>query len=202
VTPGRIIPALIGAILLAVVVDAAAAYPKPAAVPTRWELDFKPGPLRLYVDPVDRRAYWYLSYTVTNRTRDDQIWAPTMVLFTDAGEILPSGEGVAARVEESIRELLGNALLETQNEVIGDLYQGREHEKDGLAVWPASNTSVNEMALFVGGLSGETARVRNPVTGDELILRKTLQRNYLVRGDALPRGSRPIEMVSQEWVMR
>jgi hypothetical protein len=178
------------------------AYPTPAAVPYRWQLDIKPGELRLYVDPVDGNAYWYFVYTVTNKSGRDQIWAPTMVMFTDVGEIVSSGATVPSRVEESIRDLLGNPLLQTQNEVIGDLLQGREHARDGLAVWPAGRLDVNELTLFIGGLSGETARVRNPATGDSLILRKTLQRNYLIRGEALARGSKPIELASQEWVLR
>ncbi|MCP3905336.1 MAG: hypothetical protein GY715_17045 [Planctomycetes bacterium] len=181
---------------------AAQAHPDPASIPYRWELDFKPGPLRLYVDPIDGAAYWYFTYQILNRTGSDQVWAPTLVLFTDAGEILASGREVRPRIEESIRELLGNPLMETQNEIIGDLLQGREHARDGLVVWPAEETAVNEMSVFIGGLSGETARVRNPSTGEEIILRKTLQRDYLVRGDALARGSKPVELRGQRWVLR
>ena len=178
------------------------APPKPAAVPLRWELRFDPGDLRLHIDPVTDRAYWYFNYSVTNLTGRDQIWAPSFVLFTDAGEILPSGRSVPARVQERIREMLRNPLLRTQNESIGDLLQGREHALDGLVVWPADSPGVNEISLFVSGISGETARVMNPATGESVILRKTLQRGYLVRGEALARGGRPVEFRRQEWVMR
>ena len=123
-------------------------------------------------------------------------------LFTDVGDILYSGRGVPSRLEESIRDLLGNPLLETQTEIIGDLLQGPEHERDGVVVWPAANLSVNEMSLFVAGLSGETARVDNPMSHEKIILRKTLQRDYLVPGDAKPRGSRPIGLVEERWVLR
>lgn len=200
----RRIPAALAAVLLPVLVFACTvlAYPKPAAVPYRWELNFDPGPLRLYVDSIDGRTYWYFTYSVTNGTGEDQIWAPALVLFTDVGEILPAGRGVTARVEESIRDLLGNPLLETQNEVIGDILQGKEHARDGLAVWPADRVDVNEVSMFVSGLSGETARIRNPVTLEELILRKTLQRDYLIPGEASALGSRPIGLVSQRWILR
>jgi hypothetical protein len=189
-------------LLVLVTLSAAIAYPKPAVVPYRWELDFEPGPLRLYVDPVTGASYWYFTYVVTNRTGDDQIWAPSFVLYTDQGEILSSGEGVPTVIEESVREMIGNPLLEMQNEVIGDLYQGREHAKDGLVVWRAPSTDVNELSLFVSGISGETARVENPISGEELILRKTLQRDYLIRGDATARGSDPVELVDERWVLR
>ena len=57
-------------------------------------------------------------------------------------------------------------------------------------------------SLFIAGTSGETARVKNPIDGSEVILRKTMQRDYLSPGDATARGSEPAQLVSQEWVMR
>jgi hypothetical protein len=189
-------------LLLSAMLSAAIAYPKPAAVPYRWELDFEPGSLRLFVDPVSGESYWYFTYVVTNRTGRDQIWAPSFVLYTDQGEILTSGMDVPTFIENAVRDMLGNPLLEMQNEIIGDLYQGREHAKDGLVVWRAPSTDVNELSLFVSGISGETARVENPISGEELILRKTLQRDYLIRGDAAARGSDPVEMIDERWVLR
>jgi hypothetical protein len=188
------------AVLLAA--GAALAYPKPAPVPPRWELEFKPGELRLYVDPNEGQTYWYFTYMVTNRTGRDQVWAPVFDLFTDAGEILRSGREVPSRVAADIKELLGNEFLEHQNEIIGDIYHGRDHAKEGLVVWPARRTDVNEISLFIAGTSGETAVVVNPLTGERVLLRKTLQRDYLIPGDALPRGSKPVELKTQHWVMR
>ncbi len=178
------------------------AYPKPAAVPYRWELQFEPGDLRLYQDPVDASSYWYLNYKVTNRTGRQQVWAPGFTLYTDGGEILSSGRDVPARVTDAIVELLGNPLLVTQNEIIGEIQHGRENARESLAVWPARNLQVNQISLFVSGMSGETATVENPVTGDRVLLRKTLQRDYLVSGDVVPRGSLPVPLVAQTWVMR
>lgn len=195
----RVLAAALAALVLAC---GAGAFPEPATVPYRWELRFTPGPFRLYTDPIDNVSYWYFTYTVTNLTGQDQIWAPSFVLYTDVGEILPSGRGVPTRAEESIRDLLGNPLLETQQEVIGDIFQGRENERDALVVWPARNTNVNEISMFIGGLSGETAGVVHPVTGGMTILRKTLERDYLIPGSALARGSKPIELVADRWIFR
>jgi hypothetical protein len=180
----------------------AVAFPRPAPVAPRWELEFEPGPLRVYVDPDEGGAYWYFTYKVINRTGGDQVWAPTFVLFTDAGEILPSGRGVPSRVAADIKTLLGNDFLEHQNEVIGEIFYGRDHAKEGLVVWPARHLEVNELSLFIAGASGETAYVVNPITGDDVLLRKTLQRDYLIPGEAIARGSRPIELQEQRWVMR
>jgi len=190
------------ALAVLLVIGSALAYPKPAPIPPRWELEFQPGDLRLYVDPVEDQAYWYFAYVVTNRTGRGRIWAPSFVLFTDAGEILASGRGVASRVASDLQELLGNALLENQNEIIGEIFHGREHAKDGLVIWPARNLDVNEISMFVAGITGETAPVDDPVTGEVIVLRKTLQRDYLVPGDVLPRGSAPIDLVAERWVMR
>jgi hypothetical protein len=180
----------------------AAGYPKPAPVPFRWELNFEAGDLRLYVDEETKDAYWYFTYTVTNRTGKDQLWAPTFVLYTDAGEILQAGRDVPANITEDLLELLGNELLQDQLEIVGDILQGQENAKEGLVVWPAKETKVNDLSMFVAGLSGETARVKNPVTDQEVILRKTLQRDYLIPGNAVARGSQPIEMITQTWILR
>jgi hypothetical protein len=188
------------AVLLAI--SSALAYPRPAAVAPRWELEFEPGEVRLYVDAKDGSKYWYFTYMVTNRTDQNQVWAPTFVLFTDSGEILPSGRAVPSRVAADIRELLGNEFLEHQNEIIGEIFHGRNHAKEGLVVWPARHLEVNEMSLFIAGTSGETASVVNPITGEHVLLRKTLQRDYLIPGEALPRGSKPLELRAQRWVMR
>ena len=190
--------------LLAVLVPVSGllAYPKPARVPYRWELEFQSGDLRLYVDETSGDAYWYFTYQVTNRTGRDQLWAPRCTLFTDAGEIMVSGKGVPVRITRDIRDLLGNDLLENQNEIMDDLLQGPEHARDGVVVWPTREVTVNELTLFVRGVSGETGRVRNPLTGEVVVLYKTIQRDYLIPGDALARGSKPVDLVRQQWILR
>src|SRR5947207_16019200 len=79
-----------------------AAYPKPAPVPYRWGLEFQSGDLRLYIDPASKEGYWFFTYTVTNRTGKDQLWAPSMVLYTDAGEILQSGHEVPTKITKDL----------------------------------------------------------------------------------------------------
>jgi hypothetical protein len=192
----------VAVVAVAITTIAAFGYPKPASVPYLWQLNFEAGDLRLYVDEDTKSRYWYFTYTVTNRTGKDQLWVPNMVLYTDGGEILQAGRDVPSQITEDILDLLGNELLEDQNEVIGDILQGKEHAKEGLVIWPARNTKVTEMSLFVAGISGETARVKNPATGKEVILRKTLQRDYLVPGDAVARGSTPAEFVEETWILR
>ena len=183
-------------------VDSAAAYPVPKPVPTAWELKCTPGVLRLFADPADGKLYWYMTYQVQNASGRDQIWVPDMTLFSDTGVISKAGVGVPGRVSESIRALQGNPLLETQDEIIGDLRQGAEYARDGLAVWPVQNDRANEVSIFVAGLSGETAREFHPVSGEAVILRKSLHLKFMVDGDLEGRLAMPATLMASEWVIR
>lgn len=193
---------VIASLCLFCVLSSAVAYPVPSSFPIRWELEFQPGPLRLYTDELENEHYWYFTYTVINRTGQDRIWAPNFVLFTDAGEIRTSGQDVPNRITNEIYDMLGNELIETQYAILGEILQGREHAKDGLVIWPAKSMSVTELSLFVSGISGETARVTNPISGETQLLRKTLQRNYTIPGNPAARGSKPAEMTEQRWIFR
>ncbi|MEM7229218.1 MAG: hypothetical protein AAF432_10430 [Planctomycetota bacterium] len=175
---------------------------KPSSRPLRWELDFEPGDLRLFVDQSDGSTYLYFTYKVTNNTGQDRTWAPSFILYTDTGEIMKSGEGVPGRLNGELIDLLGNEFLEPQFKIIGDLFQGEGMAREGIVVWPIRDITINELKLFVAGVSGETARTVHPVTKAPIILRKTMQRNYILRGNALARGSKPAELVSTTWVMR
>lgn len=200
--------ALLSAIIGLVAPAAAPAAAPGAAVPTPaaasqfggqldWEIDFKPGDLRLYVDPADGRYYWYFTYTVTNRTERDIVFAPRIELFFDSGEILRSGRGVSTRVVDQLKRLLGDPLLEDQNRIIGDLRVGRENARTGIAVWPAEDQEVTEITLFFQGLSSDRVDVAHPVTGKKVPLYRTLRREYIVPGDPEARGSTPLALAER-----
>jgi hypothetical protein len=178
---------------------AAPASPGAAAVSGQdWELGFAPGDLRLYVDPVDGRRYWYFTYTVTNRTERDLVFAPRIELFMDSGKILRSGRGVPSRTVGQLRKLLGNPLLEDQNRIIGDLRVGKENARTGIAVWPADNLDVTELTLFFQGLSSDRKVVQHPESGDSVSLYRTLRREYTIPGDPEKRGSQALPLDSRK----
>ncbi|MFO0875390.1 MAG: hypothetical protein U0575_15675 [Phycisphaerales bacterium] len=197
-------PLLVAVALAAVAGTAPVAVAAPAAQSafSRWTLDFKPGDLRLYVDPTTKKAYWYMTYRVVNRTGDDRMWAPRFDLLSDDGQIQRSGRDVPSSVSRDLLKLLGNSLLEDQNQVIGQLLQGIEHAKDGLVVWPATSPNVTELSVFVSGLSGETQPVKNPVTGETVVLSKTLCRDYATHGNAPLQPGVPVELRDERWVWR
>ncbi|MAD19444.1 MAG: hypothetical protein CMJ52_04385 [Planctomycetaceae bacterium] len=179
--------------------SSAIAAPRPTlAAALDWELGFAPGDLRLYVDPIDGRRYWYFTYTVSNLTERDLVFAPKIELFMDSGKILRSGRGVPSRTVGQLRKLLGNPLLEDQNRIIGDLRVGKENARTGIAVWPADDLEVTELTLFFQGLSSDRKVVQHPESGDPVSLYRTLRREYTVPGDAEKRGSQPLPLDSRK----
>ena len=199
------IPIACVALLTGVVglVSHASAAPSPQSTAfSRWTLDFKPGEIRLYVDPRSQKTYWYFTYQVVNRTGEDRMFAPRFDLLSDDGAIQRSGRDVPSDVVRDIMKVLGNPLIEDQNQIIGQVLQGIEHARDGVAVWPAQNQLATEMTLFVSGLSGETKTVNNPLTKAPVVLAKTLSRGYRTEGNAALRPGAPLELVEETWTWR
>jgi hypothetical protein len=201
--PIRVLLTLATVLLIAAT---ALGYPKPAPVPVRPELTFRPGPLRM-LKAMDDNWYWYFTYEVVNRTGRDTMWAPSLVLYTDRGEILPADSEVPRVVLQQISEYIGDPLLESRTEIVGTVRQGEGHARRGLAVWPAHRTDVNAIRLFVRGLSPEKTTIEHPVSGDRVTLRKTLQLMYLVPGDPRARGDDPVPEHPQartedRWIFR
>ena len=65
-------------------------------------------------------------------------------------------------------------------------------------VWPVTDIESNDLTIFLTGLSNATERVPHPVTGEEVVLRKTLRLDYHVPGDPEQRGSDPARPVAPE----
>ena len=203
---GVVSPALAIVLGVGILTTSLQAYPRPAPVSSRPEFDFEPIAMRLY-STVGGGQYWYLIYDVVNRTGQDRTWAPMMVLYTDRGEVLRDGESVPRSVVASIISHIGDPLIEPRSTLIGRLRQGEGHARRGIAIWPAHRKDVNELRLFVSGMSPETAVVSNPITGEPVTLRKNLYLHYLVPGDPMTIGDQPVELhprygAEVHWVFR
>jgi hypothetical protein len=186
-------------------VRAAEPYPKPSPYPKSWELKFTHGkPKRIVVQvpgsPV-AKAYWYMTYSVTNETDREQLFLPVFELATEDGKITRSDQNIPRVVFDTIKKQEGNQFLEPFTQVGGELRIGQDQAKDGVAIWPEVTTELGNFSIFVQGLSGETATVTGP-QNKPVILRKTLQLNYLIRGDAVYPGEDEVNENPQEWVMR
>ena len=190
---------------LALVSAPALAAPQPDPVPRRWQLDVKPGPLRIAVmnvEGVGERAFAYFTYYVENNTGKDLLFAPSFDLATDDGVLSRSGVSVPASVTKRLLERLRNPFLKDQISAVGLLLQGPENARDGLVVWPLDNLEVDEVTIFAAGFSGETKTVIRPDTGKPVLLRKTLMLRHQTPGDLAFLGDRPMDRVQRRWIMR
>jgi len=193
------------------------AAPEPSLIPTRWQLDIEPGPLRVAEVNIERQVpgpngsvitveqpqqFFYLTYTVTNNTGQDLMFAPSFELATDDGGLMKSGRGVPSEVTREILRRLRNPFLKDQISVIGNLGQGPENAREGVVIWPAENLRVDEVLIFANGFSGESERVRRPDTGEEVVLRKVLMLRHETPGTIAGYGDDPIERVQQRWILR
>ncbi len=194
------------------------AVPKPSVVPVSWELEFEyDTPQSITVKlPGDRQAqtYWYVLFTVTNSTDSDKQFAPRFVLYTDTGEVLKAGQGVSSLLFEQVQKRLNSPLLVGLASVTGRLLQGDDNAKQSVAIWKDFDPKARKFDIFVGGLSGETVKVKLPVaikqrdaegkvvTRTEVTLSKTLQLTYFVPGEAAARPQTAPRLVKKQWVMR
>lgn len=181
------------------------AAPQPDPVPRRWQLDIKPGPLRLAVLDVEglgEKAYFYFTYYVENNTGEDLLFAPSFQLATDDGTLINSGANVPSSVTKTILERLRNPFLLDQISAVGLLLQGEENAREGLVIWPAENLEVDEVSIFAAGFSGETKTYIRPDTGEPVLLRKTLMLRHETPGDIAALRDRPLDRVERRWIMR
>jgi hypothetical protein len=196
--------------------------PEPRTVPTEWQLDIRvqaPQPIRMKLPgEKDEQTFWYVLYTVTNKTGGDRMFVPRFSLYTDTGEILEGTNGASPTVFAAIKKRHGNPLLQTATGVTGLLLQGADNAKDGVAIFRDIDPTARSFDLFVGGLSGETAVEKLPtkvmvaqvdvegkttqVLSDTIVLRKTMDLAYKFPGDAGARTGDTAALESTTWVMR
>lgn len=182
----------------------AVAYAEPAAVSPSWSLQIQvQKPEAISIEDVDGsiRWFWYISYKVVNPTDADLLFIPEITIANDTGEVLTAGQNVPPTVFPAIKKRLGNPLLLSPVEVVGKLLQGEDFAREGVAIWPASEGDVDAFAVFIAGLNGETQNVKNPLTGESVLVRRTLMLEYKAPGNFNPQEQKIIEAGHRE-VMR
>ncbi len=202
--------------ILAVIACVCAAAPEPAFVqgPDDWTLDVKfehlqQVMLRLSGDNRPRR-FWYTIITVTNKTNRDVDFYPKCELMTDTFQIIPAGRNTPAVVFERIkrRHEGGYPFLEYLEGTGNKILQGEDNTRDIVIIWPDFDAKAKSVKLFIAGLSNETVAIDHPVAKDErgrpvkVFLRKTLELNYSLGGDAAFRSDANLIYKGKRWVMR
>lgn len=183
--------------------------PEPDPIPRRWQLDLKPGPLRLAnvtLRDGTTRAYLYMTYRATNRTGEDVLFAPSFELADGEGTVLRSGRGVPLDVASKIQDDLNNPFLEDQISVLGMMLQGDENAKDGIVVWPMGNLTASEITVYAAGFSGEVAQVEIKDAKTGALVKEPMYKTFMARyktgGDMSRRGSEALEPFESTWIMR
>lgn len=185
--------------------EAPAKLPVPSEYPTSWQFKFDYAkPARIVVELPGKgapQAYWYLPYTVTNNTGQERMFLPVFELVGPDGKIYRSDKNVPARVIDAIRVQQGNKFIESSVQAAGELRLGAEEAKYGVAVWPEPTLRMGHFEILIGGLSGEFQKVKSP-SGEDVLLRKTLQLNFAIPGDEVYPGEDAINEKPSEWIMR
>ena len=209
-----LLPAAAAAVIAAAVApvalasaQAAPAFPQPKLFPAEWEFDFDSrAPKRIVVDGT---AYWYMTYTVTNNTDTERAFIPTIDLVTRDGQVLRANRGVPSSVYEEISKRFRSDEL-TPPRRIYRLLLGDDQRVTTVAAWKEPMAEMGTFDVFIGGLSGEIVRLKdangNELTnsdGEPILVRKTKQLRYKVRGDDIPsERPDPIVPMLDTWVMR
>ena len=88
---------------------------------------------------VGNDAYWYMTYTVTNKTGMEQMWRTEFQMVDNAGKIVKAGHYIDPSAFEKIKAIKRNRFLVPANTVMGDLHQGDDQAKDSVAIWKEPN---------------------------------------------------------------
>ena len=199
---------LAGTMMLAAILlwqGAASAFPEAGAVPKGWQLNFthdQPRTLAVTMPDGSVRWFWYMAYKVVNNTGEDRMFIPEFTIATDAGDIITAGQDVPAAVWPAVAEKLGNPLLESPADIVGKILQGPDYARESVAIWPVPDHDVDQMSIFVGGISGETATVVNPVTGEQVLVRRSRMITYATPGTVVNPEDQPTKLLSETDVMR
>lgn len=189
------------------------AEPKPSPYPITWEFKFTHGPIRRVMvkapGETAARPYWYMTYQVTNNTDQERSFLPVFEMMTKDGKTIRSDLNISAAVFDVIKQREKIKFLEGYPAIADQLRLGEDQARDGVAIWREPMAEMGQFSVFVGSLSGEVQVFKDakdqPVKdaqGNPVLLRKTLQIKYLIRGDEVYPGEDPVVEQGKEWVMR
>ena len=200
------------ALMLAAAPARAGTFPEPSKYPITWELKFHHSiAKRIVVNLPDKGsvAYWYITYNVANLTDVEQQFLPTFEMVAKDGKVIRSDFAIPEKVFLAIKSAEGNDLLQRLPKIAGPIRAGEDSSLDGVAIWPEPTTRMGEFQIFVAGLSGEAAPVKdadgkpqsNP-DGTPMILHKTFEMDFAIYGDELYPDKDEVHAKGDRWVMR
>jgi hypothetical protein len=121
-------------------------------------------------------------------------------MLMEDGQIIHSDIGVAPAVFDAIKKKEGLKFLQSDDLIGGDLRQGEDQSKDGVAIWPEPRLRMGTFTIFIAGYWGEAATVT--VNGKDITLHKTQQITYSSDSDEQHPGGGDLVEKSRQFVMR
>jgi hypothetical protein len=204
--------------------------PQPSPTPISWELEFSfLDPKRIEVQlpgHAQPEVYWYMVYTVTNKSRTSQRFFPMFEIVTEDLRVYETDFDISPLVFDAIRERhrVTHPYLVSPTKAIGALLSGEDNARESVAIWRQVDLTQNNFTVYVAGLSGETRFMANPVYDPErpetvttvlsgrereitvnprfFTLRKTLEISYNLPGSPQSRRAAIPERTGVRWVMR
>ncbi|MCC5830249.1 MAG: hypothetical protein JJU36_12455 [Phycisphaeraceae bacterium] len=201
---GMAMAVAIGGLIAQPTTEARPLHARPDVLPQSWNLTFthdapRPIPVRIG----DRTQwFWYMTYKVVNETDADQLFVPNIVMATNTGKITIANDDIPLDVFDAVKRRIDNPLLESPNSVIGRILRGPDYARESVAIWPATEPEVSTIRIFVGGISGETAEVRNPRTNETFLVTRTLMLTYDLPGKPDTIQFQPVVFEGRRWIMR
>jgi hypothetical protein len=207
----------VGILLLGLVAISAqrssAEFPKPSPYPIAWELKLEyDQPRRVVVDVPGSslpKAYWYVTYTVTNETDQEQLFLPVFEMLTREGRVIRSDQNIPKVVFDRIKRREGKQFLEPWTTIGGEIRIGEDEARDGVAIWEEPDPRMGSFSIFASGFSGEIATPKDATgqalkdsDGKPILLRKTLQLDFEIPGDGVFAGDDVINQTAELWIMR
>ena len=181
--------------------------PRPSLVARSWQIKFlHSAPKRLIVVRGKGAAqhvvkYWFMTYTVINNTHKDMFFNPQFELIAGNGKILSPVTAVAPRLFNKIKAVSAQPFLISPMLIAGRLLQGADNAKQSVVVFTHLPATARGFRLFISGLSGETATQKDPISGRNVVLHKTLVLHYWIPGHSIQITPKP-QLLSHTWVMK
>jgi hypothetical protein len=199
------IPVAALSVVFSIAMPLRADYPKPSPYPVSWELTFDHSlPKRILVQgpgDVNPLGYWYVTYHVANNTDVDKVlFYPKFDMMLEDGEDVASDMGVSTPVFEAIKKKEHLKYLQSNDTIGGELRQGEDQSKDGVAIWPEPRLRMGTFTIFCSGFWGETAIVK--VGDKDVVLHKTLQLTYHLDSDENHPGGGDLVQKDDQYIMR
>ena len=208
------------AVVMVAVGSAAVAAPRAGLIASTWDLDLEfHDPQRVTLKlPGDQHetTFWYMLYRVTNSTGQDVEFYPSFRLVTNTLGVVTGGDDISPSVYDAIaaRHVKEFPFFALPTKVTGPLLQGEENARSSVVVFRTFDDHASRFTVYIGGLSGDIVRVKNPQTsapqGDQkseqsasaFLLRRSLAIVYDLPGDPKTRQIAKPVRVSREWVMQ